>query len=143
MPVKVTATFRSAFGDVFNLLMVGTFTTSIIIFVNRLLTGVFDIILVLLLLFAVPFLALYVWPILTRSFEVNEDGIVYQEAFRNLVIRWDEIDSVNIEPWKKQITFWIHGKLTRIHTFGLRPKELDPVQEVFLNQIKAHGITLK
>ena len=142
-PVKVSSTFLSAFADVFNLLMVSAFTIYIVVSIYRLITGVFNVVSLLLLLFSVLFLFLYVWAILTRSLEVNDNGIVYQETFRKVVIKWDEIDSIHIEPWKKQITFWVRGKLTRIHTFGLDPGELAPLKDALLNYIRVHEIALK
>jgi hypothetical protein len=142
--IRVSATFRSAFSDVFNLTMVIVLTTGVLLSIRLIAIRGADFMLLLFIIFAIPFLLLYVWSILTRSWEVNSGGIIYREAFRKVAIRWDEVSSVHVEQWKKQITFTTNDdKETRIHTFGLNTKELLPVWKVFWDQVKSHDIIIE
>ena len=143
IPSKASFSFQAALDDVLVFVSV-SLLSSFIIFSTfvALLSRHISFIQLLFLLFAVLFLVSFLWATLTRSFEVNPVGIIYLEAFRAVRFRWDEIDTVHIESWKKQITFRVNGKTTRIHMFGLDRNALASVQEAFLFQIKEHGISL-
>lgn len=135
---------RTAFASFFNLFMIFALLfyciISIYLLLNREQLSTFQW---LFLLFCALFLFLYFWSILTRSIEVNNENIRYKEAFRDIIIKWDDLDSIHIERLKGQINLRIHGKTTRIHTYGLDKKMLPTLNDVITHQAKAHDIPIQ
>ena len=99
----------------------------------------------LILLIALPFVAMliyYIWAILSRTMEVRSDGVKYDEALTKRFFKWNEIESVLIEKWKKQITFQTRGKRIRIHYIGVNPREFVIFIAVFFSKLQEHNIPL-
>ncbi len=142
--IKLSSTLRTAFASLFNLFMISALLLYCIISIYLLLNrGWLSTFQWLLLIFCVLFLFLYLWSILTRSIEVNNENIRYKEAFREVVIKWGELDSIHIERLKGQINLRIHGKTTRIHTYGLDKKMLPTLNDVMTHQAEAHDIPIQ
>ncbi len=137
--MKVSATFLSVFKDLFNLAL----TLMLIIWIGFFALLAFadeSIVALIPMSLGLICLVLYLWAVLTRSFEINQQGIIYKEAFRTVNIAWDEIDAVLIENGKKQITFYRRGKRIRIHAFGLNPDSLSGFGKLFFNELTARNI---
>ena len=148
-PFKATATFWHATMEWFNLFMIFAAVFAIVgmlivITANLLQRVVVPAVLAgLFLLLAVAFLILQIWGMYTLTIEITERGIRHRVSFQEIVIDWDKIQSVKFEPWKKQVTFWLEGKLTRIHDFGLRPSDSATIKDAILEQVRARNITIK
>jgi hypothetical protein len=141
--IKLESTARSVLSSWFNISMMVILLMYCIFSIYVLLIKGFTLVLHPLLFFAVPFLFLYVWSVFTRSIEINDEHIRYKEAFRDVLIRWDDLDSVKIERLKGQINFRVRGKLVRVHTYGLDKKRLVELNDIFIKQANAHNVPIQ
>lgn len=141
--IKLVSTARSVLSSWFNLSMMFILSAYCIFSIYVLLTKGFNLVLHPLLFFSIPFLFLYVWSVFTRSIEIDDECIRYKEAFREVLIHWDDLDSVKIERLKGQINFRVRGKLVRVHTYGLDKKRLVELNDVFMKQAQAHNVPIQ
>jgi hypothetical protein len=142
-PVTATSTLKDAFSDIYNLYIVLLGIGGIAIMLFLLFRYGFNFLSFILLLISLVMLVLQLWGMFTIRITVSEKGVDYHAGYRNVKIEWKQIELVHIENWKKQITFWINGKLIRIHEFGLNPKEESVVREALLHYLKIHEIPMK
>lgn len=66
----------------------------------------------------------------------------YREASRKLFFAWDEIDTIKIEPFMGEYTFWVKGKATRMHEFGLPKEKRKAARELITVIARSKGIYL-
>jgi hypothetical protein len=106
-----------------------------------LLTNDFNIFSLLAFLATSSVLFFVLWGLLSRTIEVNNEGIKYTEGPRKRYLVWGEITVVAIESEISQITIWTKDdKYTRIHLAGQSPDNIALFDDVFFEQLHTRKI---
>ncbi|MFZ0545198.1 MAG: hypothetical protein WAM60_07155 [Candidatus Promineifilaceae bacterium] len=141
--VKSTATITAAFTSLHNLLLI---LGALIVILNGILTystsGFHPIIHPIMGLCCVA-IAIYIWAILTRELDVNSEGILFKEAWRNVSIDWASIEAIKYELRWGQIILWRNNKKVPIYTPGLEKESLKAVLKELEKQVRVHNIVVR
>ncbi len=87
--------------------------------------------------------SLYFRYMLSIFFEFTDESFRYEEDWRKLSFAWKDIEAVKIEPRKKRLTVWVHGKPRPMHYFGVADSEFDQMKQFLLTKLSEYGIPQK
>ena len=141
--IRAVSTVRSAVRDPFNLFMLvpgsllAIFSLAKIVLLGR------EPLDLMILVVSSGFVFFYFRAVTNRELEISSHGVFYREASTRLFFPWEEIESVRMEPRKKQITIWYKGKFRRIHEFGLPTDDLQLVRRALQDAIASRAIPLR
>jgi hypothetical protein len=94
----------------------------------------------LIILLAILCCGLFVWSILSRSFELNNEGIGYKTLSGARAFHWNEIEVVEVKTRGKELKIWVRGRFTRVKLTTLALEDQTLLRESFLTQIYTRGI---
>lgn len=113
----------------------------VVVSLTWLLTNGFNIFSLLAFLATSSALFFILWSQLSRTIEVNNEGIKYTEGPRKRQLMWDGITVIAVEPQQSRVTIWTKDdKYTRIHLSGLSPDNIALFEDVFFEQLHARKI---
>jgi hypothetical protein len=142
LPFMTQSSITAAIFDPFNWFMVGFLGMSLVIS-GLSIIRYFSWLQLILFIFCAGFLFLYVRAVLNRELVIDTNGVRYREASLKRFFAWDEIETIKIEPVKGQITFWVNGKRTRIHEFGLPKQDRKIARQLLVVMANASKIRLE
>lgn len=76
----------------------------------------------------------------TLFFELTDDGLRYEGNGRKVSIAWKDVEAVKLEPSRKQLTVWVHGKPQRLLYFGVAEGEFAEVNQFLQAKLSEFGI---
>ena len=83
---------------------------------------------------------LQVWGMYTVTIEGDSQKIVYRVSFQKVLVEWKAVRSVQIENWKKQVTFQTDGGVRRIHWFGIAPLQRETIHAAIREIAAQRGV---
>lgn len=138
--LKVSANFLSAITDVWNIAFLIMWGGITLFALNTLVKYSLTLPLLFIFLVSLIFLVLQIWGMFTVFIVVDETELHYHAAYRDIVLKWHEIDSVKFESFKKQITLRASDKTLYLRRFGISSEEYQAVEAFMLEKIVENEI---
>jgi hypothetical protein len=76
----------------------------------------------------------------TLFFELTDEGLRYEGNGRKVFIAWKDVETVKLEPSRKQLMVWVQGKPQRLLYVGVAEDEFAKVNQFLQVKLSEYGI---